>query len=633
VPSFRETATGLVRVATRGQRHHRAIGVTLGALVPIEGECCHFPIVATMRSALRVTAPGSGTGIDQQRLARLAVALALLPLVVSAVALVVGVGTSYHAGSDIGLTELRTNDVGRHPVLVGLYAHERWNHPGPALFYALALPYRLSGRNSIGLALGALLINGSAIVGIAVVARRLRGAPLMLLTLVGCALLVRALGPAFLRDPWNPYITVLPFGFLVFLTWAMTCGEAWALPVGVGMASFCVQTHIGYAPTALPLVAFGAIALIERTRRLRTNTTGERLQRSRDLLRAGLVAAAVLIVLWSPVVIQQLFDSPGNITEIVRYFTRANGLRHSLGEGYRAVSGQFGVAPQWLTGHVERDPFTGQSLLLHSAPPPVWLIPLGLAAVAFWRWRCSDANRLVATLLVALTSGVFAVTRIIGPAYAYRFRWTWVLAMVAFIVVGWAAWTLIASGARRTGATHLVLAVPLFALVLLGAVNGVSAARAGAPQQRISSAVHTLGPAVEAALPEGKGEVLVSGTPAGALAGYESALVLYLEGRGVAVRVDRSREDAYGAHRVRQPDAPFRAGLTVAANEDFDEMSTRLDRRLVAYWGTRSRAGRAAVLGRRFELEAAYNAGTITFEILKHELSSLHLGPAVGVFM
>ena len=112
-----------------------------------------------------------------------------------------------------------------------IYA-DGWNHPGPALFYALALPYRLAGSHSVGLAVGALLINALAITGIALVARRVAGLPCMLVTLVGCAVLMRSLGPVFLRNPWNPYIAVLPFGLLVYLTWAMTCGEAWAFPSG-----------------------------------------------------------------------------------------------------------------------------------------------------------------------------------------------------------------------------------------------------------------------------------------------------------------------------------------------------------------------------------------------------------------
>jgi hypothetical protein len=308
-------------------------------------------------------------------------ALVLLPLAVSACALVFDVGTSYIAGSDQGLIELRTSDVGRHAVLVGPYARNGWNHPGPALFYALAVPYRLAGSHSIGLGLGALLINGLAISGMAIVVRRRGGLPLLLLTLVGCAVLMRSLGAAFLRDPWNPYITVLPFGLLVLVTWAMTCGEAWALPVGVGVASFCVQTHVGYAPIAIPLLVWGATWLV-LTRRRRGDADEYHEKRRRDLVRAAAVAAAVLVVMWLPAAIQQLTESPGNLTEVVEDFTGASGLKHSIADGYRVVGGQFGLVPQWLTGRVELDPFSGQPLLLDSAPPPVLLIPFGVAAVA-----------------------------------------------------------------------------------------------------------------------------------------------------------------------------------------------------------------------------------------------------------
>jgi hypothetical protein len=558
-------------------------------------------------------------------------ALVLLPLAVSALALVLDAGTSYIAGSDQGLIELQTSDVGRHPVLVGPYARDGWNHPGPALFYALAVPYRLAGSHSIGLGLGALLINGLAISGMAVVVRRRGGLPLMLLTLAGCAVLMRSLGSAFLRDPWNPYITVLPFGLLVLVTWGMTCGEAWALPVGVGVASFCVQTHVGYAPIAIPLLVWGATWLV-LTRRRRGDADEDHEKRRRDLVRAAAVAAAVLVVMWLPAAIQQLTESPGNLTEVVEDFTGANGLKHSIADGYRVVAGQFGLVPQWVTGRVEVDPFSGQPLLLYSAPPPLLLIPFGVAAVAFWRWRLSEGSRLVATLTLTLALGVFAVSRVTGPAYEYRLRWTWFLATLAMVVVAWAALTLVLKQARTTGSMRWLLTMPIGALVVLVGVNSVSAARAGQPQRDISSAVHMLGPAVEAALPEGRGDVVVR-TSAFEADVYTSALVLYLESRGTAVRVDRRREDEYGAHRVHARDERQRALLIVAADQSFDEISTQPDLRLVAYWGTRDRAARAGIVNRQADLRMAYENGTVDFDAFKRQLSSLHLGPAVGVFI
>ena len=156
------------------------------------------------------------------------IALGLVPLLVSAVTVFVRVRSSYYPAGDVAGTELQVRDVGHHPVLLGLFSRDGWNHPGPILFYVLAVPYRLTGGRSIGLLLGALLINGAAILGMALIARRHGGTPLLLLTLLGCGLVVRSFGPDLVRDPWNVSITVLPFGLLVFLTWEMISGSAWA---------------------------------------------------------------------------------------------------------------------------------------------------------------------------------------------------------------------------------------------------------------------------------------------------------------------------------------------------------------------------------------------------------------------
>ena len=57
--------------------------------------------------------------------------------------------------------------MGRHPVLIGLYSRDGWSHPGPLLYYTLALPYRLTGGNPAGLLVGALAVNGAAVGGMA----------------------------------------------------------------------------------------------------------------------------------------------------------------------------------------------------------------------------------------------------------------------------------------------------------------------------------------------------------------------------------------------------------------------------------------------------------------------------------
>jgi hypothetical protein len=567
-------------------------------------------------------------------LAWFALAAAMVPLVVSAVALVVDVGADYYPWGDQALIELQTRDVGHHPVLLGLYSREGWNHPGPVLFYLLALPYRLSGGASIGLNLGALLINGSAIVGMALVAKRRGGTPLLLLTLAGCALLVRALGPDFMRDPWVPSIPVLPFGLLVFLTWAMACGETWALPVAAGVATFCVQTHVGYLPLALVLLAWGAAWLVMRARRgARDRLNGEPVT-TRDVVRAGVISAAVLVVAWLPPLIEQQVQSPGNVRKVAEYFREpdTNDGVHTVGDGYAIVSGQFGLSSDWLTGARAPSPFTGEPDVLRSPPTPVLLIPFAFAAFLLWRRRSWDACRLIGTLALALCVGVVSVMRIIGPVFAYRVRWTWVLAMEAMVVVAWTAWMLLSSRAPRAEPRWPV-PVLVSALLTLTAVNTVSAARAGTPQERESAALGELLPSVAASLPDGDGDAIVR--PDGLVGGlYGSGLVLGLERRGIAARGDHPRsEEILGEHRVHRR-GPVRAVLTVTGNEGIEKLSARPDLRLVAYTGTLSRRERARITERADALDAAHEAGTISDVryLLERSELGMQLGFAVAVF-
>lgn len=228
---------------------------------------------------------------------------------VTAIALAVAVGGDYRPVGDNAIVEMTTRAVGEHWPLVGNHSRDGWHQPGPALLYVLALPYRLLGGTSIALPLGALAINGAPVVGMAVVARRRGGVPPMLITPLGCALVMRSLGPEQVRLPWHAWVTVLPYGLLVFLTWAMACGDRWALPVAVLVGSFVAQTHVGYVALALPLVAVGACWLVAAHRR--------------DLGRLGapsLWALGVALVAWLPPVIDELTNHPGSATLLVRWF-------------------------------------------------------------------------------------------------------------------------------------------------------------------------------------------------------------------------------------------------------------------------------------------------------------------------
>src|SRR5206468_4501648 len=95
----------------------------------------------------------------------------------------------------------------------------------------------------------------------------------------------------FFRDVWNPDITVLAFVLLALVAWSMSCGEAWALPTGLAVGTFLVQTHVGYGLVTAVLLLAGAVgAAITLSRR---RDDAEHPTRVRSWIRMGVVSAAI----------------------------------------------------------------------------------------------------------------------------------------------------------------------------------------------------------------------------------------------------------------------------------------------------------------------------------------------------
>jgi hypothetical protein len=509
---------------------------------------------------------------------RLALGLVLAPLAISAIALVVRVGGDYRPYADYAWTELQVRDVGRHEVLIGLYSRDGWSHPGPMLFYVLAPFYRLTGGASIGLGIGALAINAAAITGMAVVARRRSGAPLALCTLLACALVLRTLGAQFVHDPWNLFVTVLPFGLLIFLTWAMSCGESWALPVGVVVTSFLAQTHVGYVVLAVPLLVWGIAGLWLSARSDREPGRG------RGLLRSALVAGGLCVVLWIPTALDVLLHEGSNARRIVGWFRHSDLAAHSLMDGSKVVLGQFGLPPEWLTSK-RLAAGLGESSFLYASPAPVLLVPAALAAWTLWRrWR-PDGQRLVLALGLALLVSVGAVARTPGPVLDYRLRSTWMPAMVAFVVTVWAGWLVIAGRWARAERRWLVPGT-LVVLAGLSALNTATIA-VDVPHEGGSAAVRSLTSQLgqvfeDDDLARRDGAVVVT-RPPGQADWITAALVLQLERQGIDARVPSADASAVGRHRSLT-DGPVKAQLVVVTDEAVAPAAAQPGRRLVAWW-------------------------------------------------
>ena len=383
-----------------------------------------------------------------------AIGLVVLPLVVAAVVVLVRPGETPFM--DNALMEMRVRDVGQHPVLLGLYSRDGWSHPGPLVFYTLALPYRLLGSSTAGMQVGALIVNGVAVAGSILVARRLGGIRIALAVALCASLLVRALGPNVVGDPWVCFVTTLPFVLFLVLVWALFERRAWALPTAALVASWLAQTHVGFTPITVALGGVGTLVLVGRGVR--------HADARRRLRRAVATTIGVLAVVWLPPVYDQL-GSRGNLGAIVDWFGAPAATTHTIAEGARSVLGVLGVVPDWITGHRRVAPFNGETLLRTQLVLPLLLIPFAAAVFYARRRRNAPLLRFGLVLAAALAVSIVAVANTIGVMYEYRLLWVWSLAALVGAVTLAIGWTL--GAARFRSLDRFVLPILLASLVAL----------------------------------------------------------------------------------------------------------------------------------------------------------------------
>ena len=222
--------------------------------------------------------------------------------------------------------------------------NEHAHHPGPMMFWALAIPERLADSAPIGLLLGVALVNAVALTALGWVVLRLLGPRAAVGALAVAAVLVWALGRQWIVDPLNPYVALLPVLPLCALTWAAVAGRTRAL-IGVAIVgSFVSQTHLIYAPLAVGMlaVAVGGVvySFVRRARR------GEPWQRDAAITAGGSVAA--LAVAWALPIYDQFAHSPGNLTAVARSFRQPQGKLVGLDWTLRLDVQAIGLPPLFV---------------------------------------------------------------------------------------------------------------------------------------------------------------------------------------------------------------------------------------------------------------------------------------------
>lgn len=515
--------------------------------------------------APELDAPG-GTGDDPLR-SRLAVALgAVVVAVVTWPILAAGraaLDEQWRPTGDWAVLNLRVDDVGRLTPFVGPYSRFGWNHPGPLLYWLLAGPYHLLGGRPVALLAATALVNAAAVAVTLFLAWRRGGLPLLLGAGAALAVLSHSIGPALLRDPWNPYITILPLALFTFLAWSAAEGDRWAWPALIGVGSFLVQSHVGYA------VMVGAVGLAAAAIAARRRAVVPILPESRRARRVLVgLTVGIVAVAWAPVVIDEVAGS-GNLTDIGRYFLDSQDQPAGTGTAIGQAARQLAVPDAPWLGDEEPNGADGAILGGDTGALVVPLAAFGLALLAAARARQWAAVRFQVLTGALALSGVIATSRITGPVFGYLVRWWWVIACLWWLSTLWSLgvavthWARLPRPARRLAPW---LVAPLLLVVLLAASFRTAGAvdEATTPDPSATEVLgHLLDPTVEAL--RGSGPVLVVAT--GSVWGTTAdAVRLELERNGIEIAALPRDAFRFGSERSTDERPPVATVWVVSAD-------------------------------------------------------------------
>jgi hypothetical protein len=382
------------------------------------------------------------------------------------------VGDIYPAG-DAAMLEIYTRHAAHGVWALGPYSQFGWNHPGPLYFYLLAPLYLLSGEKTLALHVGAFGINLLS-VG-TVVCMLLRYAAPGVACAAAAAMWLYLYRLPLIASAWNPHIVILPAAAFLVLCAAVATRHGGAIPAVVLVGSFLVQTHVSLAPYVVLLSAAALAAFLWWPTPVETP---DRSPRSWIY-----VSAALLLLLWLLPIVEQVSDTPGNVTRMLKFFASPSPgpeLRTALVVWGDTICALFKQTLELPMG----SPLTIRS---DASTLPMLCAALQLLLLAA---ACIDAHRrqhrfdaaLAAAGIVASLTVLWSLTQVTSLIGDYMVFWSSAIGALNWAVIAGIALTRVAGARLGTlpewsaiGASALVL----WTFVVLGSVELRRARRQG----------------------------------------------------------------------------------------------------------------------------------------------------------
>lgn len=539
-----------------------------------------------------------------------------LTAVIAVIPLSVALGVLHHPRwyplLDMAMTELRLRDVGtRHTPLIGLPGRiealgERGSHPGPLSFWVLAPFYRLLGSSAWAMQAAAAALNVIAC-GLAIwIAHRRGGLRLSVGVAAVLVLVMRLYGPEKLTEAWNPYMPMLWWIVFLLAVWSVLDDDVRLLPIAVFAGTFCAQTHIPYTILVAGVGIVASVVMVIGL--IRSSDPDTR----RHAIRWGAASLALFVLLWTPPVIDQFTNDPGNISIMRAQFS--NPEEEAVGLGSEAFRFWFGhMNPVELVN----PPPIGVTFVVSPLPGAIFFAVWSACALVGWRVRRRHPGlaRLHLVVAAALAFGLLSITRILGLVWFYLVLWGWGITALMLVAVTWTLAVVYREGleAKRPrmpstrmprlgslgGRVGRQPGVPILAVATVVTAAAFTYDAAHTPMQapRENDAVANLAPSTVEALRSGD---LIGGGESGRYLVRWDQDALSIGSQGYAIFLELERQgfdvgatDSYHAagathHRVLQPEDATAALHYVVGAEQIDVWSDYPDAVLIDIYEPRS---------------------------------------------
>jgi len=340
---------------------------------------------------------------------------------------------------DEATLETRVVNAARNIQYLGPYSRFGWNHPGPIFFYMLLPFYALYSMGTQSLYVGAAFLNLLTLFTILYYLYKSNDNYFFYFMAFFLSLYIAY----FLKFNtfiaiWNPYVTILPLGALIFMSAYLSLGNLKVLPWQALFATFIVQTHVAYVPVVFVIIAVSLILYGRtqwRTLKEGINKPGPgQLFFNKKTLNIAAVTTGVLAVTWLLPLVEMIKNPPGNLLKLVYYFM-STPVRHGLTESLTAVS-SITAAPliEFLGLFYSGIAVTGTAALVI-----LFFIQLALIAAAGiinHRHGKKYPLHLLVFGIIGLLVSIYSVTKITGEIYPYLTRWMSIIGFMNWAVIG-----------------------------------------------------------------------------------------------------------------------------------------------------------------------------------------------------